>query len=280
MNGLELGQHSFALLREGLRGDADALGMFCDLFTADAELWLPPTPNTSSPYRGRDAIRQLLCGFVAPLYPDGLQLRLYQLLTGPDRVLFQFEDRGRKQDGSDYQNSPCIALRLRDQQIAGLWEYWGGPGFFRDQLDGSGARGSIDADARSTARQAMSQLIAGMGGSATAMDAFLAMMSDDVRLWFPPTANTRSPYIGRADARRLFRDFLMTMYPNGMAIEMFHETSGGSRTAFELQSRGVRRDGSVYVNSPCLCLDIKGGRINTLWEHWGGPGFHRPLVQP
>jgi ketosteroid isomerase-like protein len=275
----ELGQHSFALLREGLAGDSDTLGMFCDLFAADAELWLPPTPNTRSPYRGRDAIRQLLCGFVAPLYPDGLQLRLYQVLTGADRVLFQFEDRGRKHDGSDYQNSPCIALRFRDQQIAGFWEYWGGPGFFRGQLDGSGARGGIDADAQSTARQAMSQLIAGMGGSITAMDAFLALMADEVRLWFPPTANTRSPYIGRADARRLFRDFLMTMYPNGMAIEMFHETSGGTRTAFELQSRGVRSDGSVYVNSPCLCLDIKGGRIETLWEHWGGPGFHRPLAQ-
>ncbi len=280
MNVLQPGQHSFALLRKGLGGDADALGMFCDLFTDDAELWLPPTPNTRSPYRGRDAIRQLLCGFVATLYRDGLQLRLYQLLTGPDRVLFQFEDRGTRRDGSDYQNSPCIALGFRDQQIAGFWEYWGGPGFFRDQLDGSGARGSVDADAQNTARQAMSQLIAGMAGSATAMDAFLAMMSDDVRLWFPPTPNTRSPYIGRADATRLFRDFLMTMYPDGMAIELFHETSGGTRTAFELQSRGVRRDGSVYVNSPCLCLDIKGGKINTLWEHWGGPGFHRPLAQP
>jgi ketosteroid isomerase-like protein len=275
VNTLELGQHSFALLRDGLGGDAGALGMFCDLFTADGELWLPPTPNTQSPYRGPEAIRKLLCGFVPALYQDRLQLRLYQLLTGPDRVLFQFEDRGKKQDGSDYQNSPCIALRFRDQQIAGFWEYWGGPGFFRDQLDGSS-----DADAQDTARQAMSQLIAGMGGSVTAMDAFLALMSDDVRLWFPPTPNTRSPYVGRADARRLFRDFLMTMYPNGMAIEIFHETSGGTRTAFELQSRGVRSDGSVYVNSPCLCLDVKDGRINTLWEHWGGPGFHRPLAQP
>jgi ketosteroid isomerase-like protein len=220
----------------------------------------------------------VLCGFVAPLYRDGLHLRLYQVLTGPDRVLFQFEDHGKKQDGGDYQNSPCIALRFRDQQIAGFWEYWGGPGFFRDQLDGSGASGSIDADAQNTARQALSQLIAGMDGSATAMEAFLAMLSDDVHLWFPPTANTHSPYIGRDDARRLFRDFLMTLYPNGMEIEMFHETGAGTRTAFELQSRGVRRDGSVYVNSPCLCLDIKGGKINTLWEHWGGPGFHRPLA--
>jgi ketosteroid isomerase-like protein len=216
---------------------------------------------------------------VAPQYRDGLKLRLYQLLTGPDRVLFQFEDRGTRRDGSDYQSSPCIALKFSGQQISGFWEYRGGPGFFRDSLDGGGARGSIDTDAQVTARQALSHLNAGMGGSIAAMDAFLAMLSDDVRLWFPPSPNTRSPYVGLADARRLFCDFLMKMYPHGMTIELFHETSGGTRTAFELQSRGVRADGGVYVNSPCLCLDVKGGKISTLWEHWGGPGFHRALAQ-
>jgi ketosteroid isomerase-like protein len=278
MSTLEFGQHSFALLRAGLGGDTESLATFCDLFADDAQLWLPPTPNTLSPYRGTVAIRTLLSNFVPSLYQDGLHLRLYQLLTGTDRVLFQFEDRGTRPDGSNYENSPCIALQIRGEQIGGFWEYWGGPGFFRDRFDGSGARGDVDDEAQATARQALTSLIGGMGGSTQAMDAFLALLADDVRLWFPPTPNTKSPYIGRAEARELFCDLLMKMYPQGMAIEAYHETSGGTRTAFELQSRGVRADGSIYANSPCLCLDVKAGKIQTLWEHWGGPGFHRALV--
>lgn len=278
MSVLEIGQHSFALLRSGLGGDRPALAAFCDLFSDDAELWLPPTPNTRSPYRGTDAIRHLLCDFVPSLYKGGLHLRLYEVLTGPDRVLFQFEDRGLRQDGSEYQNSPCIALRLRGQEISGFWEYWGGPGFFRDRLDGSAVRGDLDETALDLARTALKHLMAGMGGSNEDMTAFLAMLSDDVRLWFPPTPNTKSPYVGRNESTWLFRDLLMKMYPQGMVIECFEETSGGSRTAFELQSHGIRADGSEYINSPCLCLDVKAGKIRTIWEHWGGPGFHRPLA--
>jgi ketosteroid isomerase-like protein len=258
MSVLEFGQHSFALLRSGLGGDRKALTAFCDLFSVDARLWLPPTPNTHSPYQGREAIRHLLCDFIPSIYKAGLQLRLYQVLTGTERVLFQFEDRGTRQDDSDYQSSPSIALGVRGQKITGF--------------------GEVDEAARDLARQALDQLIAGMGGSAAAMDGFLALLSDDVRLWFPPTPNTHSPYVGPAEARRLFCDFLMKMYPQGMRIEAFAETSGGTRTAFELQSHGIRADGSEYVNSPCLCLDVKAGKIQTLWEHWGGPGFHRPLA--
>lgn len=278
MNTLEFGQHSFALLRAGLGGDVGALHTFCDLFTADACLWLPPTPNTQSPYRGRERIRELLCGFVLPLYQNGLHLRLYQMLTGDDRVLFQFEDRGTRRDGSDYENSPCIALAVAGDQIAGFWEYWGGPQFFRDSFDGSAMRGSVDSEARAVARAAQAHLLAGMAGSVAEMDAFLALLADDVRLWFPPTPNTHSPYIGRNEARKLFKDFLMSMYPQGMTIELIHETASGTRTAFELQSRGVRKDGSVYVNSPCVCFDVKAGKVRTMWEHWGGPGFHKPVA--
>ncbi len=279
MSALEFGQHGFALLRAGLAGDPRSLGMFCDLFADDAQLWLPPTPNTRSPYRGRAAIRELLCGLVASLYRGGLHLRLYQVLTNGERLLFQFEDRGKRLDDSQYENSPCIALECRNEQITGFWEYWGGPGFFRDRLDGSGSRSAADPEAQATARRAMALLNSGMAGSGEDMDAFLELLSDNVQLWFPPTPNTRSPYIGKAEAARLFRDLLMKMYPQGMQIEICHETSGGTRTAFELQSHGIRADGSEYINSPCLCLDIKAGKVATLWENWGGPGFHRPIVR-
>lgn len=274
---LEFGQHCFAILREGLAGDRRAIETFCELFTDDAELWLPPTPNTRSPYRGPAAITALLRDFVAPLYQDGLHLRLYQVLTGPERVLFQFEDRGIRQDGSIYENSPVIALQISGGRIGGFWEYWGGPGFFRNSFDGNAGRGQTDAAANELARSAMRQLIAGLGGDHEAMNAFLSFLADDVRLWFPPTPNTRSPYIGHEAATMLFRDFLMEMYPQGMSIECFHETSSGTRTAFELQSYGIRKDGSEYINSPCLSVDVKAGKIRTLWETWGGPGFHRPV---
>lgn len=278
MSALEFGQHCFALLREGLAGDRGAIETFCELFTDDAELWLPPTPNTRSPYRGRAAITTLLRDFVVPLYRDGLHLRLYQVLTGPGRVLYQFEDRGTRQDGSTYENSPCISLKIVGDRIGGFWEYWGGPAFFRNCFDGSGSRGQTDSAANELAHTAMHCLNAGMAGNRDAMNEFLALLADDVRLWFPPTPNTQSPYIGREAATWLFRDFLMDMYPNGMTIDSFHETSSGTRTAFELQSHGIRKDGSEYVNSPCLSLDVKAGRIQTLWENWGGPAFHRPLA--
>lgn len=273
----QLAQHAFALLREGLGGDRGAMHSFVDGFREDAVLWLPVTPSTRSPYRGREAIRALLVDFVVPLYRDGLHLTLYQTLVGGSRALFQFEDRGvRAQDGAEYVNSPCIALEFDGESIAGFWEYWGGPKFFRDGFDGSGARGEVDEDAHAAALAAQRELQAGIAGDEAALDAFLARLADDVRLWFPPTPNTRSPYVGRAAAVALFRELLRPMYPTGLHTRLFHVSAGGTRTAFELQSYGVRADGSEYVNSPCVCFDVKRGRIRTMWEHWGGPGFFSP----
>ena len=121
--GQELAQHAFALLREGLEGDRASMNAFVDLFAEDATLWLPPTPHTHSPYRGREAIRGLLVDFVIPLYRDGLHVTLFQMLAGDGRWLFQFEDRGeRAVDGSDYENSPVIVLAAAQGAITGLWE--------------------------------------------------------------------------------------------------------------------------------------------------------------
>ena len=275
--GQELAQHAFALLREGLEGDRASMNAFVDLFAEDATLWLPPTPNTHSPYRGREAIRGLLVDFVIPLYRDGLHVTLFQMLAGDGRWLFQFEDRGeRAVDGSDYENSPVIVLATSQGAITGFWEYWGGPRFFRGRFDGSGARGGVDARAHAVARDAFAELQAGLRGDAPAMDRFLERFADGARLWFPPTPNTRSPYIGRDAAAKLFRELLVPMYPDGLHVTCHHVLPGGTRTAFELSSHGRRRDGTAYVNSPCLCFDVKQGRIETLWEHWGGPGFHGP----
>ena len=276
----EYAQHAFALLREGLAGDASCMHAFADLFATDGVLWLPPTPNTHSPYRGRDAIRALLVDFVMPLYRGGLHLQLYQMLESPGRVLFQFQDRGvRARDGSEYRNSPCIALAIDNSEIRGFWEYWGGPGFFEASFDGSGSRGAADETARTVALAAFAQLQRGLNGDAAALDAFLGQFADDARLWFPPTPNTSSPYIGRTAAERLFRELLRPMYPDGLHVRVFHTLSGGSRTAFELQSYGRRADGTEYINSPCLCFDVKLGRIQTLWEHWGGPGFFSDQIR-
>ena len=277
----EFAQHAFALLRDGLAGDPATMRTFAELFATDAVLWLPPTPNTRSPYRGRDAIAALLVDFIVPIYKDGLHLTLFQTLAGENRWLYQFEDRGlRARDGSKYENSPVISLAVRGNEITGFWEYYGGPQFFRGRFDGAGARGDVDAAAHQIAIAAFAELQRGLIGDAAALDAFLARFADGARLWFPPTPNTQSPYIGRSAAEALFRDLLVPMYPQGLHVKCFHVLAGGTRTAFELQSYGRRRDGSEYINSPCLCLDIKQGRIEALWEHWGGPGFFEPVGNP
>lgn len=272
----EYAQHAFAMLANGLRGDKGDMGAFVDEFTDDALLCLPPTPNTCSPYRGREQIRRLLVDFVVPLYRDGLHLTLYGMLEAPGRVLYQFEDQGTRLDGTAYRNSPCIALGLNGTQITSFHEYWGGPGFFSPSFDASATRDDIDAEAHAISLAAFDEMQRGLAGDAAAISAFLERMADNVRLWFPPTPNTQSPYVGRGAATRLFRELLLPMYPQGLQAQRFHTLAAGTRTAFELQSRGVRADGSEYRNSPCLCFDVKGGRIRTLWEHWGGPGFFEP----
>ena len=273
----EYAQHVFALLADGLRGSRRDMQAFVDEFAIDAKLWLPTTPNTRSPYVGREAIRSLLVDFVLPLYRDGLHLTLYGVLEADGRVLFQFEDRGLRRDGTTYQNSPCIALGLNGSQIGSFHEYWGAPGFFAPSLDAAATRDEIDSSAHVIALAAFSELQRGLLGDPTSMDAFLARFADDAHLWFPPTPNTQSPYVGRSAAGSLFRDLLVPMYPQGLKTRCYHTLAAGSRTVFELQSSGQRADGSTYVNSPCLCLDVKAGRIHTLWEHWGGPGYFEPV---
>jgi ketosteroid isomerase-like protein len=272
----EYAQHVFSLLANGLRGDRSDMQGFADEFTEDAQLWLPPTPNTQSPYRGRAAIRALLVDFVLPLYRDGLALTLYGMLSAPGRVLFQFEDQGTLQDGRSYTNSPCIALGLNGTQITSFHEYWGGPSFFSPCFDATATRQDIDQNANKIAKEAFSDLQQGLAGDSPALDRFLAQLADDVRLWFPPTPNTQSPYVGRSAASKLFRELLVPMYPQGLHVTRFHTLAAGTRTAFELQSYGRRADGSEYINSPCLCLDVRSGLIRRLWEHWGGPGYFDP----
>jgi ketosteroid isomerase-like protein len=273
-----IARHAFTLLTRGLAGELAALHAFVDLMSADAVLWLPPTPNTHSPYRGREAIRALLADFVVPLYRDGLHLTLHHVLEGDGRTLFQFEDRGvMARDATPYENAPCITLAESGGAITGFWEYWGGPGFF-GAVPGDVAP-PADPAAHAAACAAFAQLQQGLAGDAAALTRFVNALDDEVRLWFPPTPNTRSPYRGRAAAEHLFRELLVPMYPRGLFVRRFHVLAGGTRTAFELQSCGIRRDGSEYLNSPCLCFDMHAGRIRSIWEHWGGPGFFAPTVR-
>jgi ketosteroid isomerase-like protein len=278
MSQREYAQHVFSLLANGLRGDRDDMAGFADEFADDAQLWLPPTPNKKSPYVGRGAIRALLDDLVRPLYRDGLRLTLYGMLCAPGRVLYQFEEQGTLQDGRDYRNSPCIALGFDGTQIQSFHEYSGGPGFFSPSFDAAATRADVDADANRIAVEAFANLQQGLAGDGAALERFLACFADDVRLWFPPTPNTQSPYVGRSAASSLFRDLLLPMYPQGLHVTRFHTLAAGTRSAFELQSHGRRADGSEYINSPCLCLDVRGGQIRTLWEHWGGPGYFDPAT--
>ena len=281
MKSREFAQHAFAVLMRGLAGSRADMNCFVDLFAPDARVWLPATPNTRSPYVGDAAIRSLLVDFVPALYRDGLHMKLYHVLESDDRVLFQFQDYGVRQDGSEYHNSPCIALGVANDQITGFWEYWGGPQFFEACFDGSGAGpgANVDTQAQAVAELAVCDLQRGLTGDAVAMESFLARLADDVCLWFPPTPNTHSPYTGRAAAARLFRELLLPMYPQGLFTRRFHTLAGGSRRAFEMQSFGVRADSSEYINSPCLCIDIKQDKIAALWEHWGGPGCFDPNLR-
>ena len=273
----EYAQHVFALLADGLRGGGGDMRAFVDEFTDDATLWLPPAPDTSSPYRGRKAIRALLVDAMLPRYQDGLQLTLYGLLETTGRALYQFEDSAVQRDGTKYQGSPCIALGFDGSQIVSFHQYWGAPGFFAPCLDPAATRDGVDTTARDIAIAAFAELQQGLMGDRAAMDAFLGRFADNARLWFPPTPNTQSPYVGPAAAATLFREVLVPMYPQGLRTTVYHTLAAGTRTAFELQSSGQRADGSVYINSPCLCLDIRAGRIRTLWEHWGGPGYFAPV---
>ncbi len=273
-----LAQDAFALLARGLAGERAAMQAFVDVLADDAVLWLPPTPNTRSPYRGRDAIRALLADFVVPLYRDGLHLTLHHVLEGDGRTMFQFEDRGvLARDGAPYRNSPCIVLATRDDAITGFWEYWGGPGFYGAAP--ADLAPPVDTAAHAAALDAYAALQRGLVGDREAMETFYAALADDVELWFPPTPNTRSPYPGRGAVEGIFRDLIVPMYPQGLFVRCFHVLAGGTRTAFEQQSCGVRSNGSEYLNSPSICFDMRGGRIQRIWEHWGAPGCFDPQLR-
>lgn len=273
----EFAQHTFSMLANGWRGDSGDMQGFVDQFTADAELWLPPTSGVGSPCRGREAIRSLLVDVLLPRYRTGMQVTLYGMLTAPGRVLFQFELLGEFSDGTPLRDSPCVALGFSGNQVTSYHQYRGGPDFFCSSLDPSATGDELDAAANAVAIAAQAELARGLGGDAAALDAFLGRLAPDVRMWFPPTPNTRSPYVGAAAAIKLFRELLMPMYPSGMQVQCFHTLAAGTRTAFELQSRGRRADGSDYINSPCFCIDVRAGKIRRIWENWGGPGYFAPV---
>jgi len=282
-NGVSVAERKFGLLARGLGGDPVALGAFADEFTAEGVVWLPAMPHTASPYVGRSAIRKLLVDGVAEAYRAGLAIELYAVLqshsAGPTRVAFQFEDRGWLRDGTPHAGSPVITLEMRGESISGFWEYRGGPGFFAEAGKATGADRVAQAAPRAVAEHAFACLQRGLAGDAGALNAFIERLAEDVRLWFPPTPNTRSPYVGRAAVERVFRDVIVPLYPSGLLVRRFHTLSGGHRTAFELQSHGVRRDGSEYLNSPMLTLEVRGEEIVRIWEHWGGPGFFDPEIR-
>ena len=274
----QLLSRGFACLSCGLGGDRGALAEFASLLATDARLWLPPTPNTKSPYEGRTVIHALLSDFIVPLYRDGLRLDLYRTLGGPSRCAFLFEDQAIKRDGSVYQNSPCIVLEARGDQIASICEYWGGPHFFADSLQRATLQ-SPNPESSRIAQAAFNDLRHGLAGDTDSLERFLGRLAPDVSLWFPPTPNTRSPYRGAAAARALFVELLVPMYPQGLYVQLFHTLSSGSLTTFETQSFGVRRDGSEYINTPALTLNIRDGKIGKLWEHWGPPGAFDPELR-
>ena len=269
---------AFEWLRLGLAGNAKAMDSFAAALAPNAVLWLPPTPNTRSPYRGHTVIHELLRDFVVPLYRGGLHLNLFRTLTGPSRTAFLFEDHGVKLDGSEYLNSPCIVLETRARSILGVYEYWGGPRFFSDAIERGNAV-PADQDSLAAARASFDDLCLGLAGDADHLQRFLNRLHRDVKLWFPPTPNTRSPYVGSDAARAIFTDLLVPMYPQGLFVRPFHVLSSGSLTMFEAQSFGVRRDGSEYINTPALTLDVRAGEIVHIWEHWGAPGSFDPAVR-
>jgi ketosteroid isomerase-like protein len=166
-----------------------------------------------------------------------------------------------------------VTLEIRDEAIAGLWEYRGGPRFFADAGTPVTTDAASQARARAIAEEAFVSLQRGLIGDSGALSAFIERLDEGVHLWFPPTPNTRSPYVGRASVERVFREVIVPMYPAGLFVRRFHTLTGGHRTAFELQSYGVRRDGSEYINSPMLALDVQDDRVVRIWEHWGGPGY-------
>jgi ketosteroid isomerase-like protein len=131
---LQVARNSFELLKAGLAGSDEALHQWLDTLTDDVLLWLPATPRTSSPYRGKQAVADLFLGFIGPMWrPHGLHLQEPRVFTdGGNQVSFQVQDSGTRSDGSSYQNTVVITLQVRDGKIARFWEYWGGPNFFAE----------------------------------------------------------------------------------------------------------------------------------------------------
>lgn len=128
---LTTAQRSFDLLKAGLGGSDEALAAWLDTLADDIVLWLPPTPRTSSPYRGKQAVADLFLGLVGPMWrPHGLHLEEPQVFTdGADQVAFHVQDAGVRADGSRYANTVVITLQIRNGKVERFWEYWGGPGF-------------------------------------------------------------------------------------------------------------------------------------------------------
>jgi hypothetical protein len=268
-----LAEHAFNILARGLAGDRQALRAFASSFTADGTLWLPPIPHASGPIVGRAAIKDVLLEVVAPAYPDGLKLTLFHTLEGEGRVAFQVQEQARLRDGSSYLGSPIISFALRGDAISGCWKFAGGPRYFESAMNASAGRDGFDPVARAAAAGALTDLRQALARDSRALARFLAMLGDDVHVWLPPDARLPSPLVGRAAAGRLLSDVLLRLYPGGLAIRALRALSGGTRTAFELQSVGVDTGGAEHVVNLMLSMELCEGRLARAWVHWGGPGF-------
>ena len=168
------------MLSNGLRGDASDMHGFVDQFAADAELWLPPTANTQSPCRGRDAIRRLLVDDVMPRYRDGLRVTLHGMLMAPGsralpvrrpghasgrhRLSQQSLHRAGSRRRADHPASTNTAAdRISSSSC----------------LDPAATGDDVDAVANAVAIAAVDELAHGLGGDPASLGAFLARLAPE-----------------------------------------------------------------------------------------------------
>jgi ketosteroid isomerase-like protein len=128
---------AFDHFRLGMAGDRDEMEAFLDMFTDDAVLNFPKTPNTNAPYVGREAIKEFFHTTVQPVYDTGLFVTPVFALEDEQRVAYLFADKGVMRGGRDYANSVCITLEVRGEQISRYWEFFGSAGYFPEAAEGA-----------------------------------------------------------------------------------------------------------------------------------------------
>lgn len=98
-------------------------------------------------------------------------------------------------------------------------------------------------------------------------EAFLNMLTDDFRFWFP-VGIYKGENVGKEKATQFFHYVTDKVFTQGLSIELERITSNETTVVFEIKSQGQMLS-YAYENQAAISFDIRGDKICGYREYLG-----------